>query len=177
MIILSEVSVGFEYLQSEKIVHCDLCASNILLDSRNMVKISDFGLAISLKTDEQMLKCSYLRNLSASSTTPSTIKVRIKWTAPESLNGSNFSLKSDVWSYSVLLWEIFTYGRVPYSRVSAHSMHEFLTSGHRLKAPDHCPAQIYELMKLCWNLKPIDRPSFTFIKYFLLNLKNKKLIQ
>lgn len=149
----------------EKIVHCDLCASNILLDSSNRCKISDFGLALSLKSDDNDKR--FLARESLPPNSCNGTKIRTKWTAPESLNGTNFGLKSDVWSYSILLWELFSYGRTPYSRVPIDSMYTYLMNGNRMRAPEDCPFHIYELMKLCWMFKPIERPSFTFIKYNL----------
>ena len=103
----SSLSEGFEYLHSKQIIHCDFCCSNVLIDRKNAVKISDFGLAIVYSNNDD-INC--IRNKLTSSRQNSKqfqTKIRIKWTAPESLNGNNFTFKSDVWSYSIFLWELW----------------------------------------------------------------------
>lgn len=78
------------YLEKHKIIHCDLCASNILLNENNDAKISDFGLSRNLND----LKNGIITNN----------KVRIRWTAPEVLENKYYTIKADVWSFGVLLW-------------------------------------------------------------------------
>nr|XP_033813068.1 megakaryocyte-associated tyrosine-protein kinase isoform X2 [Geotrypetes seraphini] len=135
------VSDGMDYLESKKLVHRDLAARNILISKDNVAKISDFGLA---KVD---LKCKDLT------------RIPIKWTAPEALK-HNFSTKSDVWSFGVLLWEIFSYGRAPYPKLSLKEVCEKIEKGYRMEAPEHCPPSICILMNSCWEMDPGKRPSF-----------------
>ena len=78
----------------------DLAARNVLVGDNNIVKIADFGLARLIKEDE------YEARVGA--------RFPIKWTAPEAANYSRFSIKSDVWSFGILLTELVTYGRIPY---------------------------------------------------------------
>lgn len=130
-----------------------------MLDENKRAKICDFGLAISLK-NENVHCLKY------------PTKIRIKWTAPESLNGRNFSVKSDVWSFSILLFEIFSFGRVPYPRIPIDSILNYLVSGNRMNPPENCPEEIYELMKLCWDLRQDKRPIFSFLKSQLFNMLN-----
>jgi len=135
-------------LESKKIVHRDICAANILLNRDKRAKIGDFGSAIP----------------SGANRSTYTTKMRIKWTAPEALGGKEFTSKSDVWSYGVLLWEIFSYGRTPYPRVPIDYMERFLIGGDRMKAPEVCYPEISQMIYSCWRLKPCDRPSFKKLK-------------
>jgi serine/threonine protein kinase len=151
LLLSSQITNGFEYLETKKIVHRDICAANILLNRHRLAKISDFGSAINL-------------NSSRDKQVASTVKLRIKWTAPECLTGRNFSSRSDVWSYGVLLWEIFSYGRSPYPRVPIDCIERFILSGDRMKIPDGCTPEMCQVIGSCWKLKAGERPSFKNLK-------------
>jgi len=71
----------------------------------------------------------------------------IKWTAPEALRSQSFSSKSDMWSFGVLLWEIYSYGRVPYPRIPLADVVKHVEKGYRMEAPEGCPPEIYDIMK------------------------------
>ena len=91
-------------------------------------------------------------------------KFPIKWTAPEALEEpSDFTSKSDVWSFGVLLWEIYSFGRVPYPRINLDDVVRFVADGYRMEAPEACPVDTYNLMKECWQRKPESRPTFSSI--------------
>lgn len=128
----------------------------MLLDKNKLAKLSDFGLSISLN------KKTFVLNQSLETNYPS--KIRIKWTAPESLHGKNFSLKSDVWSFSIFLWELFSFGRTPYPRVRTEELKNYLLGGYRMLPPENCPNEIYEIMKKCWRLNLDERPNFGYLK-------------
>ncbi|XP_074834030.1 megakaryocyte-associated tyrosine-protein kinase [Carettochelys insculpta] len=137
-----DISQGMDYLESKKLVHRDLAARNILISEENVAKVSDFGLA---KVD-----------LTGSDTT----KLPVKWTAPEALKHNKFSTKSDVWSFGILLWEVFSYGRAPYPKMTLKEVTEMVEKGYRMEAPEECPPSLYTLMKSCWELEPGKRPAF-----------------
>ncbi|XP_044854540.1 megakaryocyte-associated tyrosine-protein kinase isoform X1 [Mauremys mutica] len=137
-----DISQGMDYLESKKLVHRDLAARNILISEENVAKVSDFGLA---KVDPKGVD---------------TTKLPVKWTAPEALKNNKFSTKSDVWSYGILLWELFSYGRAPYSRMTLKEVTEMVEKGYRMEAPEECPPSLYALMKSCWETEPGKRPSF-----------------
>ena len=80
--------------------------------------------------------------------------------APESLQNWQFSDKSTVWSYGVLLWEIFSYGMQPYCGYNNHEVLDVISRHQLLSCPDQCPAKIYSLMRECWEAQPSQRPDF-----------------
>ncbi|KAG8576129.1 hypothetical protein GDO81_009779 [Engystomops pustulosus] len=154
-----DVSEGMEYLEANNFVHRDLAARNVLVSEDNIAKVSDFGL-----TKE-------------ASATQDTGKLPVKWTAPEALREKLFSTKSDVWSFGILLWEIYSFGRVPYPRIALKDVVPRVERGYKMDAPDGCPAIVYELMKQCWHLDPNQRPSFRKLREQLEHIKAKELYQ
>ncbi|KAM9797777.1 megakaryocyte-associated tyrosine-protein kinase isoform X2 [Syngnathus typhle] len=139
-----DVCQGMEYLESKKLVHRDLAARNILISDDDVAKVGDFGLtrAASRVSDKQ---CA---------------KLPVRWSAPEALKKQKYSTKSDVWSYGVLLWEIFSYGRQPYPKMALMEVTERVEGGYRMEAPQDCLPAVYALMTLCWAKEPRRRPAF-----------------
>uniref|UniRef100_A0A0N4ZSK4 Tyrosine-protein kinase n=1 Tax=Parastrongyloides trichosuri TaxID=131310 RepID=A0A0N4ZSK4_PARTI len=142
------VAEGMRYMESQRLVHRDLAARNILLDENYCAKISDFGLAQSM--DKPTTDC-------ASKVFP------VKWTSVEALRHGKFSNKSDVWSFGILLWEIFSFGRVPYPRIPIQDVVRHIEQGYRMENPEGCPQSINALMAETWNLDPACRPTFAQI--------------
>lgn len=139
---------GMMYLESKNIVHRDLALRNLLateIDGELTVKISDFGLARVLQKD-------YYRATS--------LEFPVRWSAPEVIKHRKFSSQSDVWSYGITLWELFSSGDIPYSSSTNQYICEKVVEGYRLDPPINCPPEIAELMKDCWKEKPADRPTF-----------------
>nr|AAI69994.1 C-src tyrosine kinase [Xenopus laevis] len=152
-----DVSEGMEYLESNNFVHRDLAARNVLVSEENIAKVSDFGL-----TKE-------------ASAIQDTSKLPVKWTAPEALREKLFSTKSDVWSFGILLWEIYSFGRVPYPRIALKEVVPKVENGYKMDAPDGCPPVVYDLMKQCWHLDPKQRPTFRNLREQLEHIKAKEL--
>lgn len=92
-------------------------------------------------------------------------KLPIRWMAIESLSHQIYTSQSDVWSYGILLYELMTFGSVPYASVSNEGVLELLTTGYRLEQPENCDDYVYDLMLACWNVSPNNRPHFASIVY------------
>lgn len=87
--------------------------------------------------------------------------------APESFNNGLFSHASDVWSFGVTLWEMFSLGESPYGDIRGIDAIEIIEKGERLPQPHLCPDDIYDIMQGCWSYKPKNRPTFRFLRdYF-----------
>lgn len=146
------------YLSSKSIIHGDLAARNILIAKDGTAltaKVSDFGMA-------RILEGSYY--------TIGQKPLPVKWTAPEVskskflkqkvINYGKLSLKSDVWSFGICLWEIFSRGKVPYPGLSNEEVAKKVTSGYQMTVPE-CQPQVAKLMLDCWKVNPGERPSFS----------------
>uniref|UniRef100_A0A1B0FHV1 Tyrosine-protein kinase n=1 Tax=Glossina morsitans morsitans TaxID=37546 RepID=A0A1B0FHV1_GLOMM len=149
----SQIACGMEYLESNHFVHRDLAARNILLASRNQAKISDFGLSRALGSDGECYQASQGG------------KWPIKY-APESYNNGLFSHASDVWSFGITLWEMFSFGEAPFGNIRGVDAIQLIESGYRLPQPPLCPIHIYKIIQSCWNYKAKDRPTFHYLTDF-----------
>lgn len=150
----TDTAAGMAYLESKHVVHRDLAARNVLIADDGIAKVCDFGLA----REESF-------NLEGG-------KFPIKWTAPEALRYAKFSNKSDMWSFAILLWEIYSFGRVPYPRIPLDVVVKHVEKGYRMEAPEGCPSEVYEVMKIAWDLDPEKRPTFAVVLKKLEQLRN-----
>ncbi|EJW79529.1 TK/KIN6 protein kinase [Wuchereria bancrofti] len=123
-----QISNGLEYLSSIGCVHRDVAARNIFVNATNICKIADFGLC--------RLSDSFIYSGRSG-------RLPLKWMAPESLRSYEYSIKTDVWSYGILLYEIFSFGEVPYALLQTTEILDFLNSGARLSQPQYCPANMF----------------------------------
>ncbi|XP_061655196.1 fibroblast growth factor receptor 1-like isoform X2 [Phyllopteryx taeniolatus] len=142
-----QVGRGMAYLASKKCVHRDLAARNVLVTHDLVMKIADFGLARDVHHVDYYKK-----------TTNGPLPV--KWMAPEALFDRVYTHQSDVWSFGILLWEIFTLGASPYPGVPVEDLFKLLKEGHRLDKPYASTQQLYVMMRDCWHDVPSRRPTF-----------------
>ena len=170
--LVSDVSAGFAYLQCRKFVHRDLAARIVLLDLSFSAKISDFGMA------RQLFASDYYRQ---GSTGASWI-LPLRWMAPESFTDGSWDLRTDVWMFGVLIWEIFSRGKIPWAGLQDRDVIHNIQLRAKLEQPEICPNEFYyDIMLSCWRLDPFARISGGAIEtrvqqYIAENNMHSKLI-
>ena len=149
--IAAQVASGMAFIEAQGYIHRDLAARNILVGrDSSECKVADFGLARLIEDDE------YVAHEGA--------KFPIKWTAPEAALYNTFTIKSDVWSFGVLLTEIVTKGRIPYPGMTNAETIAQVERGYRMPIPPNCPEPLYQIMMDCWDKDPDNRPTFDFLQ-------------
>ncbi|XP_060769473.1 tyrosine-protein kinase SRK2 [Neoarius graeffei] len=163
----AQVAAGMAYLELQNYIHRDLAARNVLVGDNNICKVADFGLARVFKAEDDVVydyenddeECVYeVRH---------GTKLPVKWTAPEVLHENKFTIKSDVWSFGILLYEIMTFGQMPYPTLSNHQVFQKLRKSYRMPCPANSPKRIYDIMLECWKDTPLDRPTFETLQWKL----------
>ncbi|XP_035489899.2 tyrosine-protein kinase Lyn [Scophthalmus maximus] len=149
----AQIAEGMAYIEKKNYIHRDLRAANVLVSESLLCKIADFGLARVIEDDEY--------------TAREGAKFPIKWTAPEAFNYGSFTIKSDMWSLGVLLYEIITFGKTPYPGMTKGEVISSVQRGYRMPRPDNCPTELYDIMMGCWRNKPEDRPTFDYMQSVL----------
>lgn len=152
-----QVASAMLYLEEKKCVHRNLQAVNIMLQSSKsfICKLANFTYA------RFITKHDYVESALQE-------KFPVKWTAPESLRTKRFTLKSDVWSFGIVLYELITCGNDPYPGYP--ELHEKkrllrkLDTGYRMSCPIGCPGELYEIMKECWRDNADNRPTFWTVR-------------
>ncbi|XP_022090166.1 serine-rich adhesin for platelets-like isoform X2 [Acanthaster planci] len=153
-----QIADAMRYLHLSNIIHRDLATRNILLfvddDGTKKVKISDFGLSRRLILGE-----NYRSEMRPN------LKLPLAWMPVEALTKLTFTKASDVWSFGVTMWEMFTYGRQPWATYTGEEILKAIDKPalQRLERPDACPVKIYDILLKCWKHEPEKRPSFAEI--------------
>ncbi len=173
------IARGMAYLHSRNILHNDLAARNVLLtinDKQNegkyLPKISDFGLSF-------QKGATRLYTVRPGQIVPSTTAFLIKlpkarWSAPEVLTKYKFSASSDVWSFGVLMWEIFSEGMMPFWKIKDEEklLTFIVEQDGRLSKPEKCPEEVWKVATSCWDKQPRNRPSMDDLETLLNKMVN-----
>uniref|UniRef100_A0AC34QWE6 Protein kinase domain-containing protein n=1 Tax=Panagrolaimus sp. JU765 TaxID=591449 RepID=A0AC34QWE6_9BILA len=138
---------GMDYLSRMGHVHRDLATRNCLVGDQQIVKIADFASL------QRQYDRDYYHIASRS-------RVPLRWLSKEALHESRYSSASDVYAFGVTLWEIYTYGRQPYSEFSNQEVIKMIGMHDLLPSPPNCPSNIYSVMIECWNETSERRPTF-----------------
>jgi len=157
-----QIAKGMAFLHSKKLVHRDLATRNILLGEDYCVKISDFGLARNISLDDNYLK-----------TTGGLLPV--KWMSPESLIDRVYNTKTDVWSFAITLWEVFTLGGTPYPGIPVETLFDYIHDGNRMTQPEICPMEMFNILTQCWSQNPSDRCEFPIVVNQIQMLLNEHI--
>lgn len=157
-----QVARGVAYLAEQKYVHRDIASRNCLVDHNLVVKIGDFGLS------RELSAMDYYRVGSTQAYLP------VRWMPPEALLFGKFTTQSDVWSFGIVMWEIYTFGHQPYTGHSNHEVIDGIKASKILECPKLCPASVYDIMKICWTRSPVKRPNMDIIVARLERLQPKE---
>nr|XP_036226541.1 tyrosine-protein kinase Dnt isoform X1 [Bactrocera oleae] len=143
----AQLAQALVHLHSHGVVHRDIATRNCVIDDQLRVKLSDSSLS------RDLFACDY-NCLGDSENRP------VKWLSLEALQHKQFAEASDSWAFGVLMWELCTYAKQPYSEVDPFEMEHYLKDGYRLAQPFNCPDELFTIMAYCWALLPGERPSF-----------------
>lgn len=160
-----EIADGMAYLSTvptPTIIHRDLAARNCMVSKDKVVKVADFGMAREIYAEDYYLGRRGL--------------MPVRWMAPESLIYGKYTTISDVWSYGVVLWEMVTLAEKPYQGLDNQEVLEFVKKGNKLEIPSDCPESLAQLMRLCWQYEPDNRPTFLDICHMLLPHANQRFM-
>ena len=165
----TQIAEGMAYLEQKGCIHRQIAATNILIDrvgDNVTCKISNFSTA-KIVSNVNVLS-AHGAYIWAEDSVPIYVdegypNLTVKWAAPETLTGKKFSSRSDVWSYGVLLFEIVTRGSIPYQNMTDRQVQIEVLNGHPKLKPDigNCPEKLYSIIRTCWKLQLVERPSFS----------------
>ncbi|VDK74254.1 unnamed protein product [Litomosoides sigmodontis] len=147
-----DIASGLEFLHHNGVIHRDISARNCLVEDM-CVKISDFHLSREIRKQNEKYRMKR-----------SEQNLPIRWLAPETIKSAIYTTKSDVFSYGVLLWEVFTNGAEPYCGMTVAEVIINVKEGYRIPSPDAMPRRLQALQRNCFQTEPSKRWSMTQIR-------------
>ncbi|XP_026082168.1 fibroblast growth factor receptor homolog 1-like [Carassius auratus] len=150
------IALAMEHLHSKMVVHSNLALRNILVSQFPWeVKVAEFGLARDL---------TRMRSRHSSRKKQYKERVPLRWYPPEYFRNNYYSSKGDVWAFGILLWEMQTFGTLPYPDLNTSEQVVYsICAGYRNTVPDTCRPEIENVMQDCWLDPYTSRPAFTHI--------------
>ncbi|KAI6653848.1 hypothetical protein LOD99_3350 [Oopsacas minuta] len=153
-----EISAGMKHLSEKHFIHRDLAARNVLVAKDMTCRIADFGMSRELNYESEYY-------------TSSGGRIPLRWTAPEAVFFQKYSEKSDVWSFGMTLFEIWSFGEEPWgSGATNGEIIEAISTGRKLSPPTGCPRDVYSVMVDTWRMDPSSRPTFSHLLHQLTNI-------
>ncbi|XP_071830565.1 fibroblast growth factor receptor 3-like [Apostichopus japonicus] len=141
-----DIVKGMEFLVSQKFCHPVLCLRKVLLTGDGLCKLYDIRpIDMAIPKVEEELRKKY---------------PPLAWLSPETLFLKEYTSACDVWSYAVLLWEIFSLGKVPHAGLDKIQLEENIRQSNVLNQPSCCPGSIYNMMLTCWSMSAAQRLTF-----------------
>ena len=145
-----QVACAMAYLEANNYVHRDLSTFRIQVGDNQICKLADFRLAQANPEDINLR---------------TSVKFAVRWSAPEVFLKRQHSIKSDVWSFGVVLYSIVTYGKKPYEEIdTTEELIMQLEQGYQMPQPEWCPDELYSIMLSCWEMEPEGRPTFVEVQ-------------
>ncbi|KAM9468591.1 fibroblast growth factor receptor homolog 1 isoform 1-T1 [Clarias gariepinus] len=157
------IALAMEHLRSKMVVHCDLALRNILVSRFPWeIKVAEFGLARDL---------TRMRSRRSTRKKHHRERVPLRWYPPEYFRNNYYSFKGDVWAFGIVLWEMQTFGTLPYPNLETSDQVVYhICAGTRNAGPDSCRPEILQIMKDCWLEPYTARPSFSDLVTILENI-------
>ncbi|KFB35428.1 hypothetical protein ZHAS_00002122 [Anopheles sinensis] len=157
-----QIASAMSFLESYNVVHGHLALENVLLCDKKVVKIDKVGLLPAMTSGHSYVGVG-------------EDFYPYKWLALECFSEREFTSKSDVWSFGVLLWELFTLGETPYAAMPNKDLYRKLDEGYRLDMPDNAFPEIHDMMRMCWYNRPYLRPTFQKLEEGLTAMLPKEI--
>ncbi|XP_013385309.1 angiopoietin-1 receptor [Lingula anatina] len=161
--IVVDILAAMKHLEEKKVVHRDLAARNVLLTSDLRAKIGDFGLS------RDTYLCGNYRMADSHGK-----RLPWYWMAIESMEKGEFTSKTDVWAFGVLLWEIGALGSLPYPGVDPVDLLGLLNKGYRMQKPISSSNEWFAIMLECWEKNPDGRPTFSSLYHHFKEMHTSK---